>query len=125
MENEIKKYDLIVAIVNKGYTDLVMDASRKAGARGGTIMSARGTGNSDMESFYGIAIQPEKEVVLILTNRDLSDKVLNSIYESAGLQTNGQGIAFSVPAAQVTGLTASNFIAEDMKKEKEEESENK
>lgn len=125
MENENKKYDLIIAIVNKGYTDLVMEASRKAGARGGTIMTARGTGNADMESFYGIAIQPEKEVVLILADRELTDKVLNGIYESAGLKTNGQGIAFALPAGRTTGITAANVDITEFKKEEEKAEEDK
>ncbi len=116
MENN-NKYDLIITIVNRGYTDLVMEASRKAGARGGTILSARGTGNKEMELFYGIAIQPEKEVVLILTSRETSDKVLEKIYDEAGLETNGQGLAFAVPAGQVVGLTANKFDLFDKKEE--------
>lgn len=101
-----KKYDLVIAIVNKGYTDLVMEASRAAGAKGGTIMTARGTGNQQIQEFYGIAIQPEKEVVFILTERELTEKVLNAIYENVGLSTNGQGVAFAVPAGQTVGITA-------------------
>jgi len=104
-----KNFDLIVAIVNKGYTDLVMQASRKAGARGGTILTARGTGNSQIGDFYGIAIQPEKEVVFILSQKDKTDPILQSIYDNVGLHTNGQGIAFVIPAGQTVGLTAKEF----------------
>lgn len=114
-ENNVKNFDLVVAIVNKGYTDLVMEASRDAGARGGTIMTARGTGNREIGDFYGIAIQPEKEVVFILTKREITDNVLKAIYEAAGLSTNGQGIAFAMPAGQTAGLTAQLLNSENEK----------
>lgn len=106
MEDNTRNFDLVIAIVNKGYTDLVMQASRDAGARGGTIMTARGTGNREIGDFYGIAIQPEKEIVFILAKKEITDKVLEAIYKAAGLSTNGQGIAFAIPAGQTAGLTA-------------------
>ena len=99
-------FDVVFAIVNKGYTDLVMEASRRAGARGGTILAARGTGNPEMERFYGFSITPDKEIVVILVKRSLTEAVLKSIYDEAGLSTNGQGIVFSVPAGRTAGLTA-------------------
>lgn len=105
-EAEGKRYDLILVIINKGYTDLVMDAARRNGARGGTIMTARGTGNPAIEKFYSITITPEKEVVMILVDRAITDKVLKGIYDASGLQTAGQGIAFVVPAGRTAGLTA-------------------
>ena len=97
-ENSEKKYDMILVIVNKGYTDLVMEAARRNGARGGTIMTARGTGNPSIEKFYQVTITPEKEIVLILVDRTITDKVLKAVYDSSGLQTPGQGIAFAIPA---------------------------
>lgn len=103
------QHDMIIAIVNKGFTDLVMTASRKAGARGGTIMVARGTGNQEIEKYYGINVQPEKELVVIVTSRDITDKVLKAIYDEAGLSTNGQGLAFSVPVENAVGLTAADL----------------
>lgn len=106
------KYDMVLVIINKGYTDLVMDAARKVGARGGTIMTARGTGNPDIEQFYQVTITPEKEVVLILVDRSITDSVLKAINDASGLQTPGQGIAFSVPAGRTAGLTATLEEAE-------------
>lgn len=99
-------YDTIFAVVNKGYTDVVMEAARQAGARGGTIFAARGTGNPEMERYYGFSIQPEKEVVIILVDRSISDAVIKAIYDAAGLSTNGQGIIFAVPSGRVAGMTA-------------------
>lgn len=97
-------YELIVSIVNNGYTDLVMEGARKAGARGGTVLTARGTGNPDIEKFFGIVITPEKEVVMILVPRDIRDQVLEAINASAGMSTRGQGIAFSMGVSDTVGL---------------------
>ncbi len=101
----VNKYSLIIVIVNNGHTDLVMEASRNAGARGGTVIHARGTGNAELESFYGIPIQPEKEMVLIIVETKIKDKCLESIYKLAGLKTQGQGIAFSLPVEDAVGLS--------------------
>ena len=94
--NENKK-ELIVCIINNGYSDLVMSAAKKEGARGGTIIHGRGTGNADAEKFFGIKISPEKEVVLIVAYEDIKDRIVSAIYEDAGLDTKGQGIIFTLP----------------------------
>lgn len=104
MENKTE-YELILAIVNKGSTDLVMEAANHAGATGGTISVARGTGNPDLAKFYGIVIQPEKEMVFIVVNRQITDKVVQQIYQEAGLSTQGAGIVISLPITDAVGLT--------------------
>ena len=63
-------YELIVTIVNRGFNDVVMDAARQVGARGGTIINARGAGAHEAEKLFGIPIQPEKEIVLILVRHN-------------------------------------------------------
>ena len=98
-------HELIICIVNNGFSDTVMDAAKDAGARGGTVLNARGTANKEAESFFHIAIQPEKEVVMILVPLNVKDAVLHALYEKAGLNTMGQGIAFSLPVDNVVGLT--------------------
>ena len=98
-------HELIICIVNNGFSDTVMEAAKDAGARGGTVLNARGTANKEAESFFHIAIQPEKEIVLILVPLNVKDAVLHSLYEKAGLDTMGQGIAFSLPVDNVVGLT--------------------
>ncbi len=104
MENN--QYELILCIVNSGYTDLVMEAASKSGARGGTVVTARGSGNAEAEKLYGITITPEKELVMIVVSKDIKDKVLQAIYMEAGLDTKGQGIAFSLPVDEAVGLSA-------------------
>ena len=98
-------YSLVIAIINKGYTDLVMEAAKSAGSRGGTTFTARGTGNKELGDFFGIAIQPEKEIVFILVEDKIKDNVLLQIYKDAGLDTKGSGIAFSIKVNDVIGLT--------------------
>lgn len=110
-----KNYELIIAIVNKGSTDLVMNAANEAGARGGTITVARGTGNPDLAEFYGIVIQPEKEVVFIVVDRNLKDQVMKKIYDQAGIGSAGQGIIVSLPITDAVGLTPVAEINKEVK----------
>lgn len=99
----MKNY-LIIAIVNKGFSDLVMEAARKAGARGGSILNARGTGNKEIEKFYGIVIHPDKEMVLILVEESIKAKVMEEIYKDCGLDSKSQGIVFALEADNVKGI---------------------
>ena len=108
-----KKYDAIFCVVNTGFADEVMFAARKAGAGGGTIIKGRGTAPLEAEESFKITIQPEKEIVMILVPKDIKDKVLRSIYDTAGLASEAQGIAFSLPIERAIGL--SEFTAENEK----------
>ena len=100
-----KKYELILCIVNAGFSESVMDAAKAAGARGGTLLRGRGTANREAEEFFHIAIQPDKEIVMILVPREIKDAVLTGIYKAVGLNTPGQGIAFSVAVDSTVGLS--------------------
>lgn len=97
-------HECIVCIVNTGFADTVMDAARKFGARGGTILHARGTANRAAEEFFHITIQPEKELVLILVPTAIKNDILHALYQAVGLDTPGQGIAFSLPVDGAVGL---------------------
>ena len=82
-----------------------MSAARECGARGGTVLNARGTAREDAEKLFNISIQPEKEIVLILANKEIKDDILHSLYKNVGLNTTAQGIVFSMPVDDVVGLT--------------------
>lgn len=99
------KYELVLCIVNAGFSEVVMDAAKEVGARGGTVIHARGTANREAEQFFNITIQPDKEIVMILVTADIKDAVLHALYQGAGLKTAGQGIAFSLPVDEVVGLS--------------------
>lgn len=112
-------HECIVCIVNAGFSDTVMDAARELGARGGTVVHARGTANLEAEKFFGITVQPEKEMVLILVPSEIKEDILHALYRTVGLKTPGQGIAFSLPVDGVVGL-AQNAPASQMPQESKE-----
>lgn len=103
MSND-KQFDLIITIVNRGFADDVVDAARSAGAEGGTIMYGRGTGVHEHVKFFGITIEPEKEVVLILILSEKKQAVMEAICNKAGLLTPGKGISFSMPVDDAVGI---------------------
>ena len=95
-------FELILCIVNAGYSQNVMEAARSAGARGGTNVRGRGSANPEAEEFFNITIQPDKELVFILVSTKIKDTVLKAVYKNSGLPTEGQGIAFSLPVERTT-----------------------
>ncbi len=97
------EYSLIITIVNKGYSDTVMEAARAEGARGGTVMHARGTGALEVTKFLGFTIEPEKDFVLILAETEKHTAIMKAIHSKTGLGTAGNGIAFSLPVQDVIG----------------------
>ena len=97
-----KNFELVVCIVNAGYSENVMTAARSAGARGGSIVRGRGSANPESEEFFGVTLQPDKEIVLLLVSADIKDAVLKAIYKNAGLSTEGVGIVFSLPVSRTT-----------------------
>ncbi|UAC47761.1 P-II family nitrogen regulator [Bacillus aquiflavi] len=99
------QYDLVISIVNRGDSDLVVEASKKTGATGGTIISGRGTGIHEQLKLFNIDIQPEKEIVLTLIHKEKSEAVLQKICEEAQLNTPGKGIAFVLDVDKVVGIT--------------------
>ncbi len=105
------EYELILCIINTGFSDTVMEAAKEQGARGGTVLHARGTASKEAEEFFHITVQPDKEIVMILVPSEIRDNVLHAVYQAAGLKTAGQGISFSVPVTNTVGLTAASEIA--------------
>ena len=92
--SESATHELISVIVNAGYADEIMNAARKAGAPGGTVINARGTGKEEDVKFFGITIVPEKELVLILVPRERSREILDAVRAVPCLARPGIGIAF-------------------------------
>ncbi len=97
------KIVMIITIVDKGNTELVMDAARSAGASGGTIVRAKGTG-AEIAKFFGVSISEEKEMVYIVARRDSRDAIMKEIMEKAGRNTEAHGVIFSLPVDSVVGL---------------------
>ncbi len=97
-------YEVILAIVNEGYAEDVMDVAREHGARGGTILNARGVTREEAAAFYGISLNIEKEIIMIVVPKTIKDDILNAIYKEMGMAKKAQGIAFSLPVTDTAGL---------------------
>lgn len=97
----IKLYN-IVAIVNEGSSELVMEIAKENGARGGTIIPANSSVSAEAMKLYGIGIHPEKEIVLILVKSDIVDKILGKLYDKAGSNSDAMGIFFTLPVAHAS-----------------------
>jgi nitrogen regulatory protein PII len=98
-------HDVIFTIVNRGESEKVVDASKTSGARGGTIICGRGTGIHENVKLLGIPIEPEKEIVLTIIEKERTEEVLAAINKAAQLELPGKGIAFVVNACQVAGMS--------------------
>lgn len=100
-------YELILCIVNTGFSEVAMEAARKFGARGGTTMHGRGTATKEAEKIFNITIQPEKEIIMILVASAIRDQIMKGLYDAVGVNTPAQGIAFSLPVEDVVGISSS------------------
>jgi len=98
------EYDLVLTIVSRGFADQVVEAARKAGAHGGTIFCARGTGIHEIAKFFSISIQPEKEIIINVIKHEHLDAIMNAIVAAAGLDTEGRGLTFSMPIDDIVGF---------------------
>ena len=115
MKNE-KEYELIVLIVSEGYSELAMEAAKRKGAGGGTLIKGVGLGSAEATKILGITIEPEKDVVLILTEKEQKKDVMKEVSDSVGLATEGRGICFSLSVDSVVGLSKNvNFIKNEEK----------
>lgn len=112
-----KKYELIICIVNKGFNEQVMMTAKNCGAKGGTVINARGTANEDIVRRFDYIVTPEKEIVLLVVPIEIKETLLHSLYKEVGFQTPGQGIVFTVPVDETAGIgkkSAKNEKAEEV-----------
>jgi nitrogen regulatory protein PII len=99
-----ENHEVIFAIVNSGFADDVMDVARAEGVRGGTILNARGVVNENAAAFFGITLHADKEILMMVVEKDIRDRVLNAIYKEMDMDKKAKGIAFSLPVSDVAGL---------------------
>ncbi len=97
-------HEVIFAIVDSGYAEDVMDVAREQGVRGGTILNARGAANQEAAAFFGINLHTEKEILMMVVDKNIRDNVLNAIYKKMDMAKKARGIAFSLPVSDVAGL---------------------
>ena len=97
-------HEVIFAIVDDGYAEDVMEVAKEQGVRGGTILNARGVANQEAAAFFGITLHTEKEILMMVVDKEIRSDVLNAIYERMGMSKKARGIAFSLPVSDVAGL---------------------
>ena len=97
-------HELIVVIADQGNIELIMDAARGAGAYGGTVIHAKGTGMEQAEKFMGVSLAAEKEMIFIVTRKEQKNEIMRAIMEKAGLNSRAKSIVFSLPVTDTAGL---------------------
>lgn len=101
IENE---YSMIMAIVNQGFSEEVMNAARPMGASGGTVFHSRRVGTKEAMKFWKISVQEEREVVLILAQKEDKLAIMQEIGKQCGMNSKAQGIVMSLPVDGIEGL---------------------
>lgn len=96
--------ELIIIICENGHTEEVMQAARSAGAGGGTVLHAKGTGTELAQKFYGMTLAEEKEMIFVVTRAEHKKNIMRAISEAAGAHTPARAVSFSVPVSQSAGL---------------------
>lgn len=105
-------HDLILAVVDSENSDLAFDAAKEAGCRGGTVLKSRQVSVEQARKVFGITIQPEKEILMILVPRQDKQAILKAIYNKV-LQSTGEHVtAFALPVTDVMGLTDYDLMNE-------------
>ncbi len=99
-----EKYHLIFTIIQEGYFDEVVSAAKRAGARGGTLINGRGLGYKEAVKFLGFQLEPERDIVLIVAEEEIKNKLMDAIVKKVGIMTPGKGICFSLPIDNAIGL---------------------
>ena len=112
--------ELLIVISNQGYSEMVMDAARAVGARGGTVIHARGTGQDKAERFLGISLASEKDLILIVVPIEKKIETMQQIIHDAGPESKAEAIVFSLPVTDTAGMTL-RPQSEELEEEPEEE----
>lgn len=95
---------LIITIANEGSAEAIMNAAKKGGATGGTTINGRGLEPNQIVKFLGLALEPEKDVVLILAPDSKKTAIMDNIIEKCGSHKEQAGLCFSLPVDHVAGL---------------------
>lgn len=99
-----EEHSLILIVVNQGHTDEVMNTARSAGARGGTIIRSRWAGSEEAETFYGITLQAEKEIIAIVAGAERRKLIMESVNKKHGMNTAAGAMICSVAIEQMQRL---------------------
>ena len=100
-------FKLIIAFVEDSKTDKVLDAAREQGATGATVISqARGEGLEQAKTFFGLTLETQRDVLLLLVEEHMSRKILERICDVAEFDKSpGTGIAFQLDVEDAVGIS--------------------
>ncbi|WP_018658801.1 P-II family nitrogen regulator [Allofustis seminis] len=98
-----KMYNIVITIVDRGKADLVLDASKRAGGNGGTIIHGRGSA-AKSKKVFNMEIEPEKEIVAIIIENDKTDNIVATIAEELKIEKENTGVLFTFPLEEVRGV---------------------
>ena len=102
--NEGTKYEVVIVMANRGYIDQVMNAARTAGASGGTVIHARGSGANGAAQFFGVTLADERDIYFIVTPATDRAAIMQAIVKEAGLHTQAKAAVFSMPIQHLAGF---------------------
>ncbi len=111
-------YKLVVAVVQRGYSDEAINAAKSVGAKGAVVLNGKGKGESKRK-FFGFQIDPENETILILVNEDICVPVVKAIYSAVDYHSAARGMVFVLPVSYVSGMTHTKEIADETADEAE------
>lgn len=111
----MSKFECILTIVDSGNSETVVDAAKKAGAKGATIINARGSTNKEANKFFKLNIQPDKQIVLILCKEEETRTIVESISKNAGMNTKAHALSFVLPVDNAIGLA--QIFKDDVEKD--------
>ncbi|GHV91342.1 nitrogen regulatory protein P-II [Spirochaetia bacterium] len=100
------KHEIIISVLNSGNSEAFMTEARKAGARGGTVINARGISQEAMKKFLGMSVQDEKEIIFILADKETVVPIMDAVKTDFGVSSKAAGVIFSLPVDQVMSLNA-------------------
>ena len=103
-QNKEEAHSLVLIVVNQGHTDEVMNTAREAGARGGTIIRSHWAGSEESESFYGITLQAEKEIIAIVAGDQRRRLIMEAVNKKHGMNTEAGAMICSVALDQMQRL---------------------
>ena len=111
-ETEDQEFKLVMAIVQRGYSDEVVAAAKSEGATGAVIVQGKGT-NNEKRRFFGFSIEPENELVMMIVDADIAVPVTKAIYKAVDYKSEARGLVFVLPVSYVSGMTHSKGFFDD------------
>lgn len=96
--------ELILVISNIGYSEAIMEVARANGASGGTVLHAKGTGMRGAETFFGVTLASEREIIMIVARKEDKNAIMKAVNDRCGVETKMGALVFSLPVNGTAGI---------------------